>query len=232
MNNKCAGSTRWLVTEKVVDDALRLVMSAAEQSLRDRGAFHLVLAGGNTPRVLYEQIALQQSDWSGWHIWFGDERCLPLDDGERNSQMANTVWLHDSLIPTGQIHVMHAELGAVAAVADYEMQLRDVGEFDLVLLGLGEDGHTASLFPGQIDVHAVADVVAVSNAPKPPADRVSLSVRRLNNARRVLFLVTGAGKHNAVAAWRRGEAIPAAAICPTAGVDVLVEPVCLEGRYE
>lgn len=228
MENGCLVSTRWHVTDRIVDEALDLVAQFARHALRERGAFHLVLAGGTTPRALYRRLAVLQTDWSGWHIWFGDERCLPPADEERNSRMAYTAWLQDSPIPDDQIHVMHAELGAEAAAVEYAGQLRGMGEFDLVLLGLGEDGHTASLFPGQGSEFAITDVVAVKNAPKPPADRVSLSARRLSNAKHVLFLVAGAGKRDAVSAWRRGEQIPAAAICSPAGVDVLVEAVCME----
>ncbi len=234
MNNRCLLSTRWHVTENVVDEALRWVKRVAEGSLSARGAFHLVLSGGNTPRALYERMSLLQTDWSGWHVWYGDERCLLSTDEARNSHMVYTAWLHDSAIPQDQIHVIRGELGAHAAAVEYAGQLNGVGAFDLVLLGLGEDGHTASLFPGLEGVDADVDVVAVSNAPKPPPDRVSLSARRLSNTHHALFMVTGVGKFDAVAAWRRGAAIPAATICPNEGVDVLIEPVCVgeESKYE
>lgn len=227
MNSGCLAVTRWHVTEHVVDAAWEMVADVAAKAISARGVFHVVLAGGNTPRALYERLISLQTDWSAWQVWFGDERCLPADHGERNSHMACAAWLQASAIPADHIHVMHTELGAEAAVVDYEEQLREVGMFDLVLLGLGEDGHTASLFPGHGNELAVADVIAVQNAPKPPSDRVSLSARRLSNARHVVFLVTGAGKRDAVVAWRRGEPIPAATICPAAGVDVLVESVCM-----
>ncbi len=222
----CLTRTRWHVTDNIAEAALSRIASAAAQALRERGCFHLVLAGGGTPRALYERMPELQTDWSRWHIWFGDERCLPVDDAERNSLMAYQAWLHDSAIPAAQIHLMHAEWGGKSAAADYLDQLRGVGRFDMVLLGLGEDGHTASLFPGQTSEDA-ADVLAVSQAPKPPPERVSLSARRLSDASMVLFLVAGAGKRDAVAAWRRGAPIPAASICPAAGVDVLVAPECM-----
>lgn len=226
------GATRWHfvnAVEQLVAAALERVYRSASEALRMRGAFHLVLAGGTTPRALYARLARLDTDWRGWHVWFGDERCLPADHIERNSRMARDAWLAKSAIPAAQIHPIPAELGAPAAANAYANSLHDVGEFDLVLLGLGEDGHTASLFPGH-DLGACPDspdVLAVTNAPKPPPERVSLSARRLGRARAVLFLVSGAGKCDAVAAWRRGEPIPAAAIRPVAGVDVLVEHICL-----
>ncbi|MHB1677077.1 MAG: 6-phosphogluconolactonase [Sulfuriferula sp.] len=223
----CLSRTRWHVTDNIVEAALRWIAQAAAQAVHERGCFHLVLAGGNTPRALYERMSELQTDWSNWHIWFGDERCLPVNDEARNSRMACLAWLGESAIPVAQIHVIRAELGGAAAVADYLAQLDGVGSFDVVLLGLGEDGHTASLFPGQISDETVADVLAVSHAPKPPAERVSLSARRLSDAARVLFLVSGVGKRDAVAAWQSGASIPAASICPAAGVDVLIEPVCI-----
>ena len=108
-------------------------------------------------------------------------------------------------------HLIPAELGSEAAARRYAGELTGVGEFDLVLLGLGADGHTASLFPGRPHDDS-ADVVAVHDSPKPPSERVSLSAARLSRARQVLFLVTGQDKRAAVTAWRTGAEIPARAI--------------------
>ncbi|WIM06198.1 MAG: 6-phosphogluconolactonase [Candidatus Nitricoxidivorans perseverans] len=201
------------------------VLRAAEDALRQRDEFHIVLAGGNTPRRAYEALRNADAGWSGWHVWFGDERCLPPGDPERNSRMAGEAWLDHVPIPERQIHAIPAERGAAAAVAAYAEALKGRGDFDLVLLGLGEDGHTASLFPGH-DWGAepdAPDALAIFDALKPPAERVSLSARRLSRARRVFFLAGGAGKRAALSAWRGGEGIPASAITPRAGVDVYFE---------
>lgn len=220
--------TRWEVAEDERDWLKRAqahVRRAETEALKARGGFHIVLAGGGTPRRLYAALAEEAHDWPRWQVWFGDERCLPVDHPERNNRMAGAVLLDRVPIPVGQVHAIPAELGPMPAAAQYRRELSGVGEFDLVLLGLGEDGHTASLFPGQdwgLEEGA-ADVLPVFDAPKLPAERVSLSARRLSRARRVLFLVEGASKRAALAAWRRGEAIPAAAIRPPGGVDVLTD---------
>lgn len=218
--------TRWHLAPDMDDwlrQALASVGGAERVALARHGAFHIVLAGGGTPRLLYQALAREAHDWARWHVWFGDERCLPPDDPERNSAMAHASLLAGGAVPSMQIHAIPAELGAEAAARAYGEALATVGEFDLVLLGLGEDGHTASLFPGHDwGTQAQApDVLPVFDAPKPPPARVSLSARRLARARQVLFLVSGAGKCEAVGRWRRGELIPAAAIQPAGGVDIL-----------
>lgn len=202
------------------------ILDAARQAIACHGAFHLVLAGGNSPRQVYRALRTAPADWPRWHIWFGDERCLPPEDAERNSRMAATAWLDHVAIPSTQVHAIPAELGPHAAAAAYGEMLAGQGTFDLVLLGLGEDAHTASLFPGHDwGTQANApDTLAVCDAPKLPPNRVSLSARRLADARGVIFLVGGGrDKLPAVTAWRAGIPLPAAAITPASGVDILLD---------
>lgn len=194
-------------------------MRVANQAIAARGGFKLVLAGGETPRAIYAELAKAQADWRRWQVFFGDERVAAHDDPARNSVMAGTAWL-DRVGPV-EVHPMRTELGAEAAADAYRKVVGDV-RFDLVLLGLGEDGHTASLF----DMAACAiddDVIVIEDAPKPPSQRVSLTPRCLSRTAALWFLVGGAGKRSAVAHWRGGEPIPAATIAPAAGVDVLIE---------
>lgn len=209
----------------LVADALARVERAAGHAIERHGAFDIVLAGGNTPRKLYRALRGIATDWQSWHVWYGDERCVAPDDPARNSAMARTEWLGHVAIPETHVHQIPAEAGAREAAARYARSLRHVDAFDLVLLGLGEDGHTASLFPGH-DWGVAADaptVLAVFDAPKPPPERVSLSAARLSDAREVLFLVEGAGKRDAITRWRRGDALPSASITPSSGVDVLLD---------
>jgi len=209
--------------------AIEIILASAAQAIHERGQFQIVLAGGNTPRGIYHGLRTAETDWTAWQIYFGDERCLPPSDPARNSRVAAEVWLAHVPIPPLQLHVIPAELGAVQAASMYAETLRAVGDFDLVLLGLGEDGHTASLFPDHEwgTAPGSPDTLAVFDAPKPPRERVSMSAARLSRARQVNFLVSGELKHKAVAGWRAGKDIPARAIKPAAGVDVLVESALL-----
>jgi 6-phosphogluconolactonase len=206
--------------------ALDRILGAEARAIRERGRFDLVLAGGQTPLAVYRLLRAHPCRWAAWHIHFGDERCLPPADTERNSRMAAEAWLDHVPIPSDQVHAIPAELGAQAAAAAYALHLRSVGDFDLVLLGLGEDGHTASLFPGHDwgDAPGAPDTLAVVDAPKPPPHRVTLSAARLSRAREVLFLVDADAKREAVARWRAAEPLPAGAVRPAGGVDVLVFP--------
>ncbi|OJZ18232.1 MAG: 6-phosphogluconolactonase [Thiobacillus sp. 65-29] len=206
---------------RVFADAAALVSALADAVCEEaasgiglRGAFHLVLSGGTTPRALYAELARRGAGDARWHIWYGDERCLAADHPERNSVMAEQAWLAASRIPPANRRPMPAERGATLAASDYAGWLQAVGDFDLVLLGMGEDGHTASLFPDH--ARGVApdspDVLAVFDAPKPPPERVSLSAARLCRSRKLWFVVTGAGKRTALAQWQSGALLPASEV--------------------
>jgi 6-phosphogluconolactonase len=219
-------STRWhslADPETVAQAAVDRILAAGRNAINDRGVFRIVLAGGRTPEVCYRRLAEAPTDWSRWKVYFGDERCLPPEHAERNSTMVSRVWLSGVRIPAENVYPIPAELGAEAASRAYEPRVREALPFDMVILGMGEDGHTASLFPGQR--HPAAELVhAIHNAPKPPPDRVSLSTKALSEAREVLILVTGFSKQAAVRAWRAGKPLPVAQIQGYAGVDVLLDP--------
>ena len=194
--------------------------------------FSIVLAGGRTPLALYQRLAREPMRWEKWRVYFGDERCLPPEHPERNTLQAQKALLEQVPIAPEHIFTPPAELGPAQAASRYGAVLADVGEFDLVLLGLGEDGHTASLFPGR-DIGEepnAPDVLPVFDAPKPPLERISLSARRLSRARQVLFLVNGESKREAVMRWRRGEPLPAARISASEAVRVLADrAACPDG---
>jgi 6-phosphogluconolactonase len=205
--------TQWRVfadSDALVRALADALCAEAAAAIAVRGAFHLVLAGGSTPLALYRALADRHAGDARWHIWYGDERCQPADHPERNSAMAEAAWLAASNIPEEQRWPIPAEYGASEAAAVYADWLARVGDFDVVLLGMGEDGHTASLFPGHDwgDAPDSPDVLAVYEARKPPPERVSLSAARLNRSRRVWFVITGSGKREPLLRWKSGEALP------------------------
>lgn len=205
------------------------VAEAARQAIAERGEFSLVLTGGSTARGVYPLLPQLTTDWSAWRLYWGDERCLPTGHADRNDRLARQLWLDRVPIPAAHIHAIPAELGPVDAARRYADAVTALPPFDLVLLGLGEDGHVASLFPGH-DWGMTDDApaaLAVVGAPKPPPERVSLSARRLSGARQVFVVATGVGKAAAVAAWRRGDRLATRAILPAGGVDALVDQACL-----
>lgn len=179
------------------------LQSAIEDARRERAAAHVALAGGTTPRRTYELLATRIDDWTGIEVWFGDERAVGPDDSESNYRMASETLLANGTGP--EVHRIEGERGPEEAAAAYAVELETrlpkedgVPVLDFALQGLGPDGHTASLFPGNSAVDAGGVCVAVHGAPKPPPDRITLTVPVLRAARSIAFLATGAEKADAV----------------------------------
>lgn len=204
--------------------AAQRLVTYANHCIAQKKNFSIVLAGGNTPKNLYRLLCGAKTDWSCWHIYFGDERCLPPNDANRNSSMAQTAWLSHVTIPSAHIHIIPAELSANEAVQRYTQTLHKVEQFDLVLLGMGEDGHTASLFPAHDWGEHRSDppVLAVDDAPFFPSQRISLSAYRLSQTQQLWFLISGEKKKPALYRWKNGERLPVSAINPANGVDVFI----------
>jgi len=214
----------WIVlpdANAVAEDACDLIIKTANECIEKHGRFSIVLTGGRTPQKTYQLLTQKQTDWSKWFVYLGDERCLPVDDSERNSQMAEQYLISQVPIPGSQYFAIAAEKGAKQAASIYSKLISKEKSFDLVLLGMGEDGHIASLFPGQ--QHNQAEQVhAVFESPKPPSERVSMSKSALENSRQILFMITGAEKAVAVKAWRQGQNLPVSQIKTKNGV-VLID---------
>lgn len=166
------------------------------ESVEERGVCHWVLAGGTTPAGIYARLASYPIPWHGVHCYFSDERCVPADHEQSNFRSVEELLFVGTDLPASNVHRMRGELGPTVAAVEYTRELPE--RFDLVLLGLGEDGHTASLFPGNAALELNDRVVPVFNAPKPPPERISLGFSALNAARRVVFLATGSDKADAV----------------------------------
>jgi 6-phosphogluconolactonase len=208
--------------EAVAAETARRIAAAARAAIARHGEFRVVLAGGRTPEAAYRRLAGLGSDWERWQVYFGDERCLPADHAERNSRMAGRALLAEVPLPLDQVHAIPAELEAATAARRYASLARAAAPFDLVLLGVGEDGHTASLFPGR-PIDPAAWAVAVHDAPKPPPERVSLGLRALQSTRAMLVVATGAAKREVLARWRAGEDLPIARVCAGRSVTVLTD---------
>lgn len=201
---------KWTILENpqaVASEACDRIVLASKQAIAERGEFHIVLAGGSTPERTYLLLAEQDCDWKHWHLWFGDERCLPPEHPDRNSVMVERALSGKVAIPAGQVHVIPAELGPELAAKQYAEILESVSLFDMVLSGMGEDGHTASLFPGHTYPAGVS-VLAIYDSPKLPAERVSLSTEALSRCRQLLFIITGREKDEAKNKWRNGMQLP------------------------
>jgi 6-phosphogluconolactonase len=192
--------------EFVVLDSPEDVAAAAASDIANalrEGARSLVLAGGTTPRRCYELLSQMDIEWGRVTILFGDERCVHPDHPDSNYRMARESLL-DRVSP-GSVHRMPAELGPDEGAGLYAHIVASAAPLDVVTLGVGEDGHTASLFPGHPALKATALVVGIRDSPKPPPQRVTMTLPALQRARRVIILATGAGKADAVAKAKRGE---------------------------
>ena len=182
-----------MLAEGTADHIARLVVEA----MRDRGECRIALVGRSTPRLVYEQLAAVERAhrvrWSAVHVFFGDERCVPLDDEQSNYRMPRQSSLCHVPIPEQNMHRIHGEIDPEEAAQRYAARLGDT-PLDLVLLGMGDDSHTASLFPNTPALGEATARTVVTESPRPPPTRISLSLRTLDEARRVLFVVAGASK--------------------------------------
>ncbi len=208
---------------QVATATVQQILAAAEYAIQRHGHFSVVIAGGRTPLEVYRLLATHDADWERWQLFCGDERCLPVDHPERNSLAVSEILLDRVPIPAVHWHPIPAERGAEMAAAQYDVLIRSQLPFDLVLLGMGEDGHTASLFPGHPVPHD-ALVIPIHQAPKPPSERVSLTPKALAASHAMLILVTGSGKREALAQWRRGVTLPVAVVAAAGQqVEVLMD---------
>jgi 6-phosphogluconolactonase len=158
------------------------------------GCDDVVLAGGTSPMRAHELLGPLVADWRGVDLWYGDERCVPPDDPESNHGQA----IARLQAPGASWHRMKGELGPDAGAADYAAELGDTA-LDLVVLGMGPDGHTASLFPHSPLLDAEGSVIGVHDSPKPPPERITLTLSRLNGGARIVLVATGEGKRDALA---------------------------------
>jgi 6-phosphogluconolactonase len=186
--------------ETVTLEAVRLFEAHALEAIQARGRFFVALAGGSTPKAIYERLAKVTLPWDKIHLFWGDERCVPPDDPRSNFAMVNAALLEHIQIPHENVHRMRGELGGTAGAAEYRAELEVMFDgpitLDLLHLGLGPDGHTASLFPSTPDWDSPEPVRVTFPGPtlEPQVERISLGFSVLNSARAAQFFVTGLSK--------------------------------------
>lgn len=197
-------------------DLTELSNSAADHisNLLASDPFHFVLTGGSTSKTLYKILSDRSLDWKNVRFWWGDERCVPPDHPDSNFGMAHKTLLSKIVLEQDQVYRMKGEMEPASAALEYEGHLRKVfgggtiPSFDLVLLGMGEDGHVASLFPGTSALKVQDRLVVHNYVEKLQANRLTMTFRLLNQAKQILFLVSGASKAMALQHVLEGEFEP------------------------
>jgi 6-phosphogluconolactonase len=182
-------------THSFVAEVARFIKDTASEAIDARGFFRLALSGGNTPRPIYQALALEDCDWRKWIVTFGDERCVPPDDSQSNYRMASESFLLVS--SPGEVLRMKGEIEPNEGAEEYDTAMQHLGKrfgeqryrHDLILLGLGEDGHTASLFPETAALEETQKNVVANFVPKFNANRLTFTFPLINAARCVAFAV-------------------------------------------
>jgi 6-phosphogluconolactonase len=215
--------------EQLIRAAAEHVVRLASSAIAASGKFSLALAGGSTPKPLYTLLASEsyvtRIDWQRVHVFWGDERCVPPDDPQSNYRMVKETMLDAVPIPSGNVHRIRGEDEPETAALAYEQELRtffgDSAAFDLVVLGMGDDGHTASLFPGSPAVTERERWVVAQHVAHVSMWRITLTPVAINAAKNVIFLVSGSEKadrlREVLESPRRPEVLPAQAIQPIHG---------------
>jgi 6-phosphogluconolactonase len=218
--------------EQVAQAAAERFVDYANGSIRDHGSFAVALAGGSTPRRTYELLSGDEFksgvDWLRVHLFFGDERMVPQDSLESNYRMVNDALISRVAIPPQNVHRIRGEITPAESADSYEAELKsffatvDWPGFDLVLLGMGDDGHTASLFPGSDALKEEKRWVVETRHPQTGQNRITITLPVINHAARVTFMITGKEKAATLARVLRSdsaaEQLPAQKIKPVNGI--------------
>lgn len=201
--------TTCLDGDAVAARAAQLIVRQLARAREQRGVAHLALSGGTTPGATYRLLGGEPSALEAVELWFADERCVAPDAPESNYRLVEQTLLGPASISSARVHRMRGELGPTAGAAHYAGELSahlppedGLPVFDLIVLGIGPDGHVASLFPGAatLDAPAATLCLGVKDSPKPPPERITLSLSVLRAARSCLLLATGTGKSDALSA--------------------------------
>ncbi len=211
-------------TKQFVETAVSYIETAAAQAIEERGFFRIALSGGNTPRPIYQALGQKDHQWSKWIVTFGDERCVPPEDAQSNFRMVSESLL--ALATPGEVFRMEGEIDSEQAALKYEKVLHSLAArfnearytHDLILLGLGGDGHTASLFPGTAALKETQRDVVSNFVPKFNTHRITFTYPLINASRRVAFLVNDPTKQSVIdQVLERGHEFPSEGIQPVNG---------------
>jgi 6-phosphogluconolactonase len=234
MNSFRIGQTRveiWRDLAEMSERAAELLIATAREATSEQGVFTLALSGGSTPRALYELLATDAKssriEWDKTHLFWTDERSVPPDDSQSNYGMAESALISHVKVPPSHVHRMHGEDEPTRAADAYAVELEEhfgAGDprFSLVLLGMGDDGHTASLFPDSPALADTSHTVAANYVEKLKAHRLTLTLRTLNAAAMIMFLVSGESKARALSEvfgieQMKDSPLPARLVRPTKG---------------
>jgi 6-phosphogluconolactonase len=238
MTDEAKGSVQyrvWKTSREVAAAAADLFASAAANAVNARGVARIAVSGGGTPKAMFALLADQSEPyfarvpWDKLELFWVDERCVPPTDGDSNYRMTNEAMLSKVPLPAGQVHRMEGELDPEIAASRYEAELRtafrlegaETPVFDLILLGMGDDGHTASLFPHTAAIHELGRLVVANHVPQKDTWRITLTWPVINRGREVAFLIEGAAKAEVLAAVVQGprdpELLPSQLIRPASG---------------
>ena len=219
---------RVIRTNNFVADAAALILEQAREAIEERGEFRIALSGGNTPAPVYRRIAVEAHNgpWDRTRFTFGDERCVPPDDPQSNFRMARENLFVPAAVPEKSVMRMRGEIDPQFAAQEYQDQLNAIAsgrgesiyQHDLILLGLGDDGHTASLFPGTAALDEMTRRVVANFVPKLNTWRLTFTFPLINHARHILFLVGASKNPELIERVLMGDRqFPAARVNPSAG---------------
>lgn len=201
-------------TEEVAQAATDYLFQQIKTCVEKKGQCHVVLPGGSTPARCLELLAKRSLPWKKIHWYPGDERCYPKGHAERNDTMIMDKLFSSQKKFSENFHPIPAELGPEQGAENFAALLDAAGNMDIVVLGMGEDGHTASLFPGNAAVEDLHSAVPVYDAPKAPLERISISLTTLKNAGECIVIATGKNKREALLRVKKGEALPVGLVEP------------------
>ncbi|MFA5902868.1 MAG: 6-phosphogluconolactonase [Desulfobacula sp.] len=203
-------------SELLAEDLANTLIRKIQEAVADHGICHMVFPGGQSPHRVLERMSEKDLPWKALHLYPSDERCVPMGEPERNDRMIDELFLNRVPLPFENLHRIPVELGPEEGASRYCQLLNQTPRFDIALLGMGLDGHTASLFPGHSALYDRRPAVPIQSAPKPPSLRISIGLERLKASHTRYVIVLGSNKMSFLNYLGSVNITPVELICPTA----------------